>query len=179
MGVYYLVVNPVRREFLDPSRFGEGIKFSSVLGGPFCCLALKQLICDGYGGAWIGDPVVLAGDDSGPPNPAGIVTGTPMDPYRNMNRKAREEFANISYRCIADISCIAHLSDSVTSQLVDRAAADPSFLIDLINVTFQYRLPHVDFAIRERFGTQWRREYDRAVRLHPDYQPLPAIDPPP
>ena len=33
MGAYFLVVNPAKRQYLDPGRFGEAIKFSSVLPG--------------------------------------------------------------------------------------------------------------------------------------------------
>ena len=31
MGAYFLVVNPAKRQYLDPGRFGEAIKF------PRCC----------------------------------------------------------------------------------------------------------------------------------------------
>ena len=46
MVAYFLIVNPAKRQYLDPSRFGEGIKFSSVLRGAHCLHALKLLVAD-------------------------------------------------------------------------------------------------------------------------------------
>jgi hypothetical protein len=69
VGAYFLVVNPVRRQYLDPARSGEGVKFSSVLRGDHCIGSLKLLVADcfrrdrtSFRGAWLGDPVILAID---------------------------------------------------------------------------------------------------------------------
>ena len=69
MGAYFLVVNPTKRQYLDPARFGEAIKFSGLLRGDYCLQALKLLIADcfprettSFHGAWLGDPVMLASD---------------------------------------------------------------------------------------------------------------------
>ena len=63
MGAYFLIVNPAKRQYLDPYRFGEGVKFSSVLRGDHCLRALKLLVADcfrpkptSFRGAWLGDP---------------------------------------------------------------------------------------------------------------------------
>lgn len=48
MGAYHIVVNPTKRQYLDPGRFDEGIKLRSVLHGEFCVDALKLLIADSY-----------------------------------------------------------------------------------------------------------------------------------
>jgi hypothetical protein len=55
-------------------------------------------------GSWVGDPVVLTGDDTSPPNPNGIRTSTPGNPTRNLNTMAAEEFYNISHLAIAMLS---------------------------------------------------------------------------
>ncbi len=87
MGAYFLVVNPAKRQYLDPGRFGEPVKFSNVLAGAHCLRALKLLIADcfrpagaSFRGAWLGDPVFLASDDYGLPDPPGQVTATAVEP---------------------------------------------------------------------------------------------------
>jgi hypothetical protein len=96
VGAYFLVVNPAKRQYLDPARFGEASKFSGVLQGDYCLLALKFLISDcfpqdaeAFRGAWLGDPVILASDDSGLLNPGGLTTVTATDPNRNLHAWAR------------------------------------------------------------------------------------------
>ena len=61
MGAYFLVVNPAKRQYLDPTVFE--IKFEPLLRGDYCLLALKMLIADpfrrdesSFSGAWLGDP---------------------------------------------------------------------------------------------------------------------------
>lgn len=92
MGAYFLIVNPAKRQYLDPGRFGESVKFTSVLHGEYCLRALKLLIADSFPqnatsfcGAWLGDPVILASDDTGLPNPGGLITATTTDPSRNLH----------------------------------------------------------------------------------------------
>ena len=70
LGVHYLIVNPAKGEYLDPTRFGSGAKFNNLLIGGPCDLALKYLIADTGPGWWVGDPVVLAADDTGGPTQA-------------------------------------------------------------------------------------------------------------
>ena len=95
VGAYFLVVNPTRRQYLDPARFGEAIKFAGVLRGEFRLYVLKLLVSDcfprtaaSFSGAWLGDPVILASDDSGLPNPGGLATATATDAARNLNALA-------------------------------------------------------------------------------------------
>ena len=59
VGAYFLVVNPAKRQYLDPARFGEAAKFSGLLRGDYCLQALKLLISDcfqrdaaAFRGAW-------------------------------------------------------------------------------------------------------------------------------
>jgi hypothetical protein len=181
MGDYYLVVNPVKRQYLDPARFGEAIKFHSVLEGGRCIRAFELLIADGasypgtksFRGAWLGDPVILASDDGGPPNPFGFTTVTPDRPWRNLNKMAHDEFRDISYRAIAEL-CL-HDNDNIR-EFIDRAKDDSSFFIDLANVRLQYRLPSLEHTFLETFGKAWRKEYDKISRECHYWQPLPPID---
>ena len=43
MGAYSLVVNPAKRQYLDPGRFGEGFELSPVLSGDHGIRALSVL----------------------------------------------------------------------------------------------------------------------------------------
>ncbi|HZV05970.1 MAG TPA: hypothetical protein VE999_12900 [Gemmataceae bacterium] len=181
MGAYYLVVNPAKRQYLDPARFGEAIKFQGVLEGGHCIRALKLLIVDNaaypcsanFQSAWFGDPVILASDDSGPPNPSGITTATPDRPGRNLNQMARDEFTDISYRAIAEL-CL-HDND-ILREMIEEAKDDSGFFIDLANVRLQYRFPALEYAFLEAFGNSWRKKYDQTARECHWWQPLPPID---
>jgi hypothetical protein len=167
MGAYFIVVNPAKREFLDPSRFGEGIKFSVVLTGDHCLLALKLLIADcfernenSFRGAWLGDPVILASDDYGVPNPPGVTTSAPSDATRNLSAWAREEFSDISHRALAEL-CKDAL---VAAELAHKAKEHRDLLIDLGFVVEQYCPPALEPALEEAVGKPWRKAFNKAVK---------------
>jgi hypothetical protein len=109
MGQYFIIVNPVKRQYIDAIRFSENIKASGYMRG-YQTLVVALLVCNGvevhhtYGplaGSWCGDPVIAAGDDHGQADQYGIKTSTDADPTRNLNRMAHEEFEDISYQAIA------------------------------------------------------------------------------
>jgi len=82
MGQYYLTVNLDRQEYLDPHKFGDGLKlleFGDSSSGTMTGLAI--LLADGNGrgggdlrsenpiiGSWKGDRIVVAGDYANPNN---------------------------------------------------------------------------------------------------------------
>ncbi len=155
MGTYYLVVNPVRRQYLNPARFGEAVKFSSVLRGDYCIASLMLLVADcfrrdltSFQGAWLGDPVILAGDDSGLPGPGRLITATPEDAGRNLHAMAKAEFTDISYRALAELC-----RDGVTAaELADQSKEDESLLIDLGATLEQYPLATLEAALNASIG---------------------------
>ena len=103
MGQYFLVVNPAKKHYIDPAHlFGQSIKRGGILKG-YCGEVVEEMIRDGprdpkspLAGLWLGDVIIVAGDDYGEPNPAGLTTATPAQPHRNLHRMAREEYADIS-----------------------------------------------------------------------------------
>src|SRR5262245_43367860 len=158
MWAYFLVVNRAKRQYLDPARFGEAIKFSGVLRGDYCLHALKLLIADcfprdatSFRGAWLGDPVILASDDSGLPNPGGLVTATTTDPARNLNAWAKAEFTNISYRALAELCRSTELATEVAAKAKD----DRSLLIDLGATLEQYHPGPLEHALEQAVGRPW------------------------
>lgn len=179
MGTCFLVVNPAKRQYLDPARFGEGNKFRAVLRGDYCLHALKRLISDRLKpdpkticGAWLGDPIVLAGDDEGLPNPGGLVTTTLEEPDRNLHTQAKLEFVDISYRAIAEICLDRELAKS----LANRAKESKHLLIDLGAVIDQFHPGSLEHELEQVVGRPWRKEYNKAVAELPNWHPLPPID---
>jgi hypothetical protein len=179
VGNYFIVVNPAKRQYIDPARFGEAIKFRAVLRGDHCLLALKLLICDRYEagsnsicGAWLGDPVVLAGDDEGLPNPGRLVTTLPKEPNRNLHTQAKSEFVDISYRVIAELS----LDRELAQILAAKAKEDKSLLIDLGAVIDQFHPDPLEYELEQAVGRPWRKEYNKAVAELSYWHPLAPID---
>jgi hypothetical protein len=178
VGAYFLVVNPTKRQYLDPGRFDEPVKFSNVLAGDYCLRALKLLIADcfrregdSFRGAWLGDPVILASDDTGIPDPGGLITATAVNPGRNLHALAREEFTDISYRALAELC----RDPGVAEELAERAKGEPSFLVDLGAVLIQYHQSTLERALERTVGRPWRKAYNQA--LASSYrQPLMPID---
>jgi hypothetical protein len=179
VGAYFLVVNPAKRQYLDPGRFGEAIKFSGLLRGDYCLHALKLLIADcfprkarSFRGAWLGDPVILASDDSGLPDPGGLITATRDDPRRTLNAQAQAEFIDISYRALAELC----LSAKIASELAAMARSDDSLLIDLVAVMEQYHPWGLEGRIEEAVGRPWRKAYNQALAACMTWRPLLPID---
>jgi hypothetical protein len=165
VGAYFLIVNPAKRQYLDPGRFGEAIKFGGVLRGGHCIQALKLLVSDcfrrdasSFPGAWLGDPVILASDDSGLPDPGSLRTATAHEPGRNLHAMARAEFIDISYRALAELG-----RDAETAKgLAARAREDDGLLLDLGATLEQYRVPVLEVALEEAVGRPWRKRYNQA-----------------
>lgn len=179
MGAYFLIVNPAKRQYLDPGRFGEAIQFRGVLRGDHCVQALKLLVSDcfrrdasAFPGAWLGDPVLLASDDSGLPDPGGLRTATPGEPGRNLHAVARAEFTDISYRALAELCRDAETA----KELAARARADDSLLLDLGATLGQYRVPVLEAALEEAVGRPWRKRYNQAQATSPWRHPVAPID---
>jgi hypothetical protein len=171
MGVFYLIVNPAKKEYLDPYRFGQGAKFVNLLGGGPLTFAVKQLIADSGPGWWVGDPIILAADDIGPPNPGRLVTNTPTIPHRNLNAQAREEFTDISYRVLA---LIGH-SPEITAELAKMAVRKSDLLLDLGVVIEEYGIRPLEIALERVVGRPWRKAHNKAAAESPSWRPLPRI----
>jgi hypothetical protein len=76
MGQYYLTVNPAKRQYLNPHKFGAGLKLMEFSGQDESIGQALLILCasgNGRGGgdlrsddpligSWAGDPIVVAGD---------------------------------------------------------------------------------------------------------------------
>lgn len=179
MGAYFIIVNPARRQYFDPGRFGEANKFTSFLREDYALFVLKLLISDCYPrqgsafpGAWLGEPVIFASDDTGILDPAGLPTATVDNPGRNLHALARAEYVDITYRALAEL-CRYH---GMAKALAARAKDDPYVLTDLGATQDQYHIPALEAALDEAIGKPWRRSYQEVLAGATYYAPLPAID---
>jgi hypothetical protein len=172
VGVYWLIVNPAKREYLNPDRFGSGSKWVNLLTGTHC-IALKCLLRDDGGvGHWVGDPVILAADETGRPNTAGLLTDTTENPNRNLYFQAKEEFIDISYRELGFLTRGQETAD----ELVEQAKFDAGFLLDLYAVLEQYGPVQLQIALEREFGQPWRKVYHQKITECPYWTPLPRVE---
>jgi len=172
MGQYFVFVNPVKKQFLDAGKFDEGVKYGSVLVGNHA-YAIALLVCKldevehSYGelaGYWFGDPVIVAGDDEGPPNAYGIRTATAQNPDRNLYWMASEEFEDISYRAVA---MLCEGRKGFAKEIVDRAlnGLNPeASIFELGNVVSHVGCAPLKEALIEGYGENWIEKYIAAVK---------------
>ncbi len=177
MGAYYKVVNPVKRQYLDPDYFGEAIKRHSVLRNGVSIQALKCLIMDDQipdahrstqprnpwdlQGSWVGDPVIISGDDSSPPNPAGILTATADSPNRNLNIMAREEFSDIS-----QLALIMLCESEFVSDVLETSEGNHELFLTLGDLAITVKPPRLVFELTRHFAGDWMTRYRELTRQH-------------
>jgi hypothetical protein len=167
MGQYFIVVNPVKREYVDPSDFGVNNKVSGLMQG-LPALAVGLLICDGLPdpgptgliGSWVGDPVIAAGDDYGRPNAGGVQTATAENPERNLYQAAKAEYANITLRAIA---MLAHRGWSGELAALALEPFHPGALISVGRVVFEQGCEPLRAEL-EKLDPQWKVRYKHALQ---------------
>jgi hypothetical protein len=177
MGQYFKIINPVKRQYIDASRFNENVKASGVLYGNHS-IAVALLVCNfeqvclsngkpnhHYGelaGSWFADPIIIAGDDHGRPDMFGIKTSTEENPERNLNRMATEEFENISYRAIAMI-CEGRsgFAEEIAEEAINSLRPE-SYLVHYGNVVFSVGCVALEQALAKFFGDDWVSRYKKA-----------------
>ena len=160
MGQYFLIVNPAKRQFLDPSSFGMNPKRSGMMQG-LPGFAVGLLVSDdlkeggptGLLGSWVGDPVIAAGDDLGRPDPAGISTSSELQPDRNLNGLAREEFEDITPQAIAMLAYFGY-----ADELAEFALEHRHPLRYLGPVVFALKCEPLKKAL-DRLDPDWGKKY--------------------
>jgi hypothetical protein len=165
MGQYFIVVNPVKKQYIDAGRFGENIKRSGILVGEHAA-AVGLLLCDAEHpsnthplvGSWVGDPVIITGDYA-PPNPAGILTTTQDNPGRNLYQLAEEEFEDISQQTILML-----LSEGEwhADDLVNGTKHDSSLLVELGQIVFRIGCDPLRESLERILGKEWPKKYKEA-----------------
>ena len=163
MGQYFLIVNPAKRQYVDPGGFGMNQKRSGLMQG-LPGLAIGLLVSDdfteggptGLLGSWVSDPVVAAGDDNGRVNPAGLQTSSTSEPERNLNRLAHAEYENITPRVIA---MLAYFGEA--DELAELALKNEDGLRHLGAVVFAFHCQPLREAL-DRLDPNWPKRYKQA-----------------
>ena len=165
LGTCYLVVNPRRREFLDPVLLLRSDRFAGVVAGP-PAQAVLLLTCQGvrlagYGlaGRWHGDPVLLVGDDE-PADRYGVASSTTEQPDRNLYLAAEEGFEDIS---LAALAMLAQADPTLLGSWIEEAARDESRLLILGAAALSTPSPVLLDALRHRVAGDWQQSYRRAM----------------
>jgi hypothetical protein len=109
--------------------------------------------------------VIAASDDYGQPDQYGFKTATDMDPERNLNQLAGEEFEDISYQAIA---MLCQGRDGFAAEIAAKAAAAPShhLFVQLGNVVMLVGCEPLEKALADAFGQEWRKLYQREFSNH-------------
>jgi hypothetical protein len=166
MSQYFLIVNPVKRQYIDASRFDERTKASGFMRG-YHATAVALLVCQSievghrYGplaGSWYADPIIAAGDDHGQPDQYGFATSTSTNPDRNLYQLARDKFEDISYQAIAML-CLAQ--DGFAEEIAEKAAKQSSLhlFVQLGNVVMLVGSESLSTALAQSFGREWQKLY--------------------
>lgn len=143
MGQYYRIVNIDKKQFLDPHRFGDGMKlteFACSSGGILTGLAI--LLADGNNrgggdlhcddqiiGSWSGDRIVIAGDYADPgkhltkSQVAKLKKQCP-DLMPTLYAYAAENFADVSCQTILAMCADEYIREDFAAQYLDQMAAD-------------------------------------------------------
>jgi hypothetical protein len=172
MGQYFLAVNPIKRQYVDPMCFGQDNREWDIFDSA-CGHAVALLMTDSKGyesvqaippgnpmrliGLWLGDPVVVAGDDYGAPNSFGFRTTTDAEPERNLYRMAEDEFQDISYYAVAAL-CACRYPRLVN--LAERARSDTTVLLSLGIVATVFHQQEVPQAMNKFCAQKWRDRFD-------------------
>ncbi|GEM_PF-2243153 len=176
MGVYFLVVNPAKKQYLDAGRFGENSKQSGIFSG-IHAKAVGLLLYDTKKqlslthqlvGAWVGDSVIVAGDNAHP-NPVGIQTINEENPERNLYEMAYQEFEDISREAII---MVMTEYDYWIDELVEHAKSNRWLMIELGSIVFHTGFEPLRKSLEKIVGSDWTNRFkevceeDRGRRIN-------------
>jgi len=168
MGEYFLVVNPLKRQYLDAIRFGESIKRGGLLQGKHG-IAVALLLLDRHQdhrtpsslvGSWVGDPIIITGD-SAVPHTTLLQTATDEQPDRNLYIMALEEFEDISHKAIV---MVCEDSKERIDDFVKKAREQSSLLVELGDIVLYLKYQPLEHALKHLFGPDWTRAYGTALK---------------
>jgi hypothetical protein len=171
MGEYFLIVNPVKQQYIDASRFGENIRHSGILRGSHAA-AVGLLICDSTHegqhpliGAWVGDQIIATGDYSRP-NTAGFQTTMEEYPNNNLFGLAIATFEDISQQAIIML-CMDN--PSWAGEFANRSMNEDDVLIEVGDIVMHLGCEPLRRALESIFGPDWHISYNIVLRDLPTW----------
>lgn len=167
MGICYFVANTLKRQYFDPGWFGENTKRSGILAGmgghTLAQLLLPDNPLDFHLSSWIGDPLVLVGDDD--PKPIDLLVPYADHPSDEPYDIIKRHFDDIT------LNLIAFMSKS--RSVVEKAKTDAYLLINLVHAALYLPAPHIEQELLRQMGENWRDRFEEALRANVHFHPLP------
>lgn len=161
------IVNPARREYLDPYCMLWSPEYPRVLEGPPGLAAnllllgwAPQGVRNGLAGCWCGDRVLLA-SDTDLPDTFGISTATAEDPRRNLYWLADQEYTDLSWSAL---DLVAATVPRLAHEWRDRlAGGDAAVLGRLGTAALRVHAPVLTSLLEGVFGPAWKKRYQEIV----------------
>lgn len=139
MGVYYIIVNDTKKEYMDPDDFDENFKLSGIFQGIHGS-AIAKMLCftnkpSPYSyGYWAGDSIRVLGD------------GTTF----NEHEMVVSNYKNISFYALA----LEFENDStIRDEILKRASQHDEILQGLIEVNSQIKLTNLNHTLLKRIDS--------------------------
>ena len=171
MGTRFLIINPKKKQYIDPCCFGESNELSGYMRG-YHAVAVALLVCDqgpyieipsGRAGAWCGDRVhVVYNTDEF--NPLEIVAATAEDPGRTLYAMVQQEFDDLSREAVAIVCNWVDGAAQAVARRARKEAGPPDqnhLLWNLGRIVFNNWSPRLKQALAEHYGPDWAQDYER------------------
>lgn len=174
MGTTYLLTNCSKRQYFDPNQFdgAENTKRSGILWGlsghALAQLLLPQCRLDFHLEPWIGDALVLLGDDC-EPNSIELLKPFQATADEHAYHIATEQFDNITLNLVA-VLC---KRDNLMEHFLDNAEQHYHGFVNLAHIIMYLGAFHIELAVVNRFGKDWRDRYHETLQSEPWHYPLP------
>jgi hypothetical protein len=174
MGTTYFVANVSKRQYFDPGAMGweENTKRSGILWGlsghALALLLLPDVKLEFHLVPWIGDPLVLVGDENSA-NSIDLLRPFQRAMEQDAYHIVTEQFVDISLNLISLLCKTSH----VLSFLLDSAEQSTETFVDLAHTIMYLPAKHIEIEFAKRFGTNWRDRYTASVAREPWHCRMP------
>ena len=135
MGVYYLVVNDTKKEYVDPFYFDDNIKLGGLMQGLHGPGVVELMVYPSTRekykmGYWAGDQIRMLGDN-----------------HEEENESIQSQYLDISFYVLANI-----FENSIKEQrneIINRAIDSPEILAGLIKVNSEIKYLNLNYSLNK------------------------------
>ena len=135
MGVYYLVVNDTKKEYVDPFCFGDNIKLGGLMQGLHGQGIVELMVYPpnkerfkmGY---WAGDKIRMLGDN-----------------HDEENELVQSQYLNISFYVLANV--FENSFKEQRKEIINRAIASPEVLNGLLEVNSEFKYINLNHSLNQ------------------------------
>jgi len=175
MSASYFAINVTKRQYFDPFDIDEhGSNRRDVLNG-ISGLALAKLLIPSerlefHLEPWIGDTLVLASDYEQHENLICLSPFEESDQF--LDDIFVEKFQNITLNLIAHL-CKNH---DLLEYFLNHATEYYRGFVNLVHIVTHLHAPAIESGIVDRFGPDWRSQYNETLKREPLHYPLPMTE---